>query len=311
MARIMMKNKRKEASLQEVFDLFLAATAAKGVRDKSLETYRQHCRAIGKRLDFTVCVADLKRADLDEMIFRMREEKLSDRSINSYTRTLKVFLSWCNEEGYTDVNIPIYKATEAVKETYTDEELQILLKRPAASCNFCEFRNWVIVNFLINSGCRAATVRSIQIRDVDLARRQIQTRHTKNGRLQIIPLCSTMVSVLREYMEIRSGAPEDYLFCNECGEYLSENGLRLAIGRYNKGRGVEKTSIHSFRHTFARKYLIDCGGDAFTLQKLMGHATLNMTRHYCTIFDTEIVDQYEQFSPLAQLKKDKGKYIRK
>ena len=97
MARIMMKNKRKEASLQEVFDLFLAAIAAKGVRDKSLETYRQHCRAIGKRLDFTVCVADLKRADLDEMIFRMREEKLSDRSINSYTRTLKVFLSWCNE----------------------------------------------------------------------------------------------------------------------------------------------------------------------------------------------------------------------
>ena len=35
------------------------------------------------------------------MILQMRKEGLSDSSINSYTRTLKCFLSWCNEEGYT------------------------------------------------------------------------------------------------------------------------------------------------------------------------------------------------------------------
>lgn len=311
MARIMMKNKRKEASLQEVFDLFLAAAAARGVREKSMETYQQHFHSIGKRLDLSIPAAELKKADLDEMIFRMREENLSDRSINSYTRTLKVFLSWCNEEHYTDLNISLYKAAEAVKETYTDRELEMLLKRPAASCNFCEFRNWTIVNFLLNCGCRAATVRNIQLRDVDLGHRQIQMRHSKNGKLQIIPLCSTMVSILREYMEIRSGAPEDYLFCNEFGGFLTESALRQAIAKYNRARGVERTSIHCFRHTFARKYLVDCGGDAFTLQKLMGHATLNMTRHYCNIYDAEVVDNYEHLSPLAQLKKAKGEYIRK
>jgi integrase/recombinase XerD len=83
---------------------------------------------------------------------------------------------------------------------------------------------------------------------------------------------------------------------------LSENALRLAISRYNIKRGVNKTSIHLFRHTFARKYLIDCGGNAFTLQRLLGHSTLDMTKHYCNIFDMDITKNYDNFSPLAQLK---------
>ena len=94
----------------------------------------------------------MNTAELDKMVLSMREEGLSASSINSYTRTLKVFFSWCNEEGPTDLNIKIFKAPETVKEVYTDEELLILLKKPEANCNFCEYRNWVIINFLLNSG---------------------------------------------------------------------------------------------------------------------------------------------------------------
>ena len=86
------------------------------------------------------------------------------------------------------------------------------------------------------------------------------------------------------------------------GSQLTENGLRQSIARYNARRGVQKTSIHLFRHTFARKYLIDCGGDAFTLQKLLGHSTLAMTKHYCAIYDADLTKNYDNFSPLAQMK---------
>ena len=140
----------------------------------------------------------------------MREEGLSDSSINSYTRKLKVFFSWCNEQGYTKTNLKIYKASETVKETYSNDELMTLLKKPEADCKFCEYRNWVIVNFLLNSGCRAATVRNIQNQDVDLSRKQIVLRHTKNGKIQVIPLCTAMVSILRDYMAVREGEPSDY-----------------------------------------------------------------------------------------------------
>ncbi len=38
------------------------------------------------------------------------------------------------------------------------------------------------------------------------------------------------------------------------------------------------------------------------LQKLLGHSTLKMTKHYCAIFDADITKNYDNFSPLAQMK---------
>ena len=154
----------------------------------------------------------------------------------------------------------------------------------------------------MNNGTRAATVRNIKNKDVDLENLVIYLRHTKSKKSQVIPLCSELQGILKEYMRIRGGADEDFLFPTENGEQLKENGLRNNIARYNKRRGVLKTSIHLFRHTFARKYLVDCGGDAFTLQRLLGHSTLDMTKHYCAIFDADIAKNYDNFSPLQQLK---------
>ena len=206
--------------------------------------------------------------------------------------------------------MPKIKDKETVKETYSDEELERLLKKPKSNCDFTEYRNWVMVNFLMNCGCRASTIRNIQNGDVDLSARQIIFRHTKNGKPQVVPLCSLMASILKDYMKVRRGKTDEYLFCNQYGEMLSQNALRLAIARYNQSRGVEKTSTHLFRHTFARKYLVDCGGDAFMLQKLLGHSTLKMTKHYCAIYDTDIAKNFDRFSPLAQMNKPKEKIKR-
>ena len=69
---------------------------------------------------------------------------------------------WCAGEGYTNITLPKVKEVETVKETYSDEELDLLLKCPSADCQFCEYRNWVIVNFLLNSGCPAACYSPLQ-----------------------------------------------------------------------------------------------------------------------------------------------------
>ena len=244
----------------------------------------------------------MKALDLKNMIVSMQKSGLAPNSIKSYTITLKAFFSWCNNEGITDLNMKKYKGEETIKETYTNEELSLLLKKPNMNeCSFAEYRSWVIVNFLVNSGSRAATVRNIQNRDVDLQNRVIYARHTKNRKALVIPLCSQMVNILIEYMSIRGGDDEDYLFPNECGEQMTENGFRCSIVHYNRKRGVQKTSIHLFRHTFAKMYLIECGGNALMLQKLLGHSTLDMTKHYCEIFDAELIRDFDSYSPLSKL----------
>jgi len=291
------------ATIEETFSDFIISKKTKGLAEKTLQSYQSQFQAVARHMDVKMDIAMLQKADLDAMIISMRDASLSPNSINSYTRTLKSFFSWCNEQGITRLNIPLYKAEETVKETYSDAELAALLKKPdIRKATFAEYRDWVIINFLLNCGSRAATVRAIQIRDVDLDGGMVFYRHTKNRKAQVIPLCSAMVAILREYLRHRGGEAADYLFCTETGSQLTENGLRQSIARYNTRRGVQKTSIHLFRHTFARKYLIDCGGDAFTLQKLLGHSTLAMTKHYCTIFDADLTKNYDNFSPLAQMK---------
>ena len=300
-----------ELSINEVFPRFVAAQTARGVSDKTISTYRSHLRCISRHMDLSTPFSELTQADMDNLIVSMRKSGLAHNSISSYARVLRTMLKWCRSQGYTDLYLPPMKDRETVKETYSDEELALLLKKPAKDCDFCEYRNWVIINFLLNCGCRAATIRNIQNRDIDLSAKQVTYRHTKTGKVQIIPLCTVMVNILRDYMATRGGGTAEYLFCNEFGEKLSENALREAVHRYNKRRGVEKTSLHAFRHTFARKYLVDCGGDAFMLQRLLGHSTLQMTKHYCTIYDTDIAKNFDRFSPLAQLLATKEKIKRK
>ena len=267
-------------SVAETYQNFIFAKTAEGVSDITIRNYHQHLHNISKYLDVEKPMASLTKKDLENMICEMRRAGLAHNSVSTYVRVLRTFLNWCQKEGRTNITLPNMQDRETVKETYTDDELVLLLQKPATNCSFPEYRNWAIVNFLLNSGCRAGTLRAIQNRDVDLEHRQVISRHNKNNRIQSIPLCSQMVIILREYQKIRGGEATDSLFCDAYGGPLSENALRLAMERYNKSRGVESTGIHKFRHTFARKFLVDCGGNAFTLQRLLNHSTLKMTRHY-------------------------------
>ncbi len=301
MAKKRLQFLHSSAAIEDVFPRFVASQTAKGVSDKTIETYHSHFHCIAKHIDLSLSFDDLDKTHLDNMIISMRRSGLAHNSISSYTRVFRTFLNWCRAEGYTTLTLPPMKDKDTVKDTYSDEELLRLLRKPDRKSDFCEYRNWVIVSFLLNCGCRASTIRNIQNRDVDLDRKQVAFRHTKNGKIQMIPLCQLMANTLRDYMAVRKGGASDYLFCNTFGEMLSETALREAVHRYNRNRGVEKTSLHLFRHTFAKKFLVDCGGNAFTLQKILGHSTLQMTKHYCSIYDSEITNNYDSLSPLAQI----------
>ena len=146
MAKIKMKN---SVTVADTFHDFLVGKKAAGVSEKTLLTYGQHFSAVNKHLSPDTPMDALNKADLEDMISSMRDAGLAANSIKSYTRTLKSFLSWCNEAGITRLNIQLYKAEETIKETYSDEELKKLLKKPnMKKCTFAEYRNWVIINLL-------------------------------------------------------------------------------------------------------------------------------------------------------------------
>ncbi len=295
---------KNETTFNDLFSLFLTAKKAIGVQDKTLDTYRFHFSAIRHYLNTEKAISELSKQDFDLMIIKMRNSNLAPRSIKSYLTTLRAYLNWCKSEGYCDITIGKFKCPETYKDPYTDEELKVLLQKPCVNtCSFSEYRNWVMINFLLDTGCRSATLRLIQIQDLDLDRGICYYRHTKNARVQSIPLSSKMINILKEYLLFRKGSLEDVLFCSIYGQPLNETALRKAIYSYNKSRGVNKTSVHLFRHTFAKKFLLDCNGSALILQQLLGHTTLDMTKHYCNLYSSDIIHSYDRLSPLSQIQK--------
>lgn len=208
------------------------------------------------------------------------------------------------EEGYLSrFRIKLLKEEIPIKETYTDSELERLLRKPKKDASFVEWRNWAVVNWVLATGNRAATICGITLGDLNYEAREIHIRRTKNYNHQIIPMSRELFFALKEYIRMwRATAGEkDYLFCSITDNRLTVDALKHSIGNYNISRGVRRTSIHAFRHTFAKKWIINTG-DVFRLQKILGHKSLEMTRRYVNMFSDELKDHFDEYNPLDRIK---------
>ena len=118
-----------------------------------------------------------------------------------------------------------------------------------------------------------------------------------------MPLSPALVKLLKEYIEISRLEEQDYLFPEYEGGQLQPRSAECAIAEYNRKRGVEKTSIHLFRHTFAKHYIMN-GGNAFKLQQLLNHKTIDMTMRYVNLYSQDLSSDLELLNPLDTFKRN-------
>ena len=95
-------------------------------------------------------------------------------------------------------------------------------------------------------------------------------------------------------------AREDRVFLNLDGQTMTDSGRQLLFRRLAKSSGVKRLHAHLLRHTFAVNFLMN-GGDAFTLQQILGHTTLEMTKRYVNLASAHVMVQHKRFSPVDQM----------
>ncbi|ENK1242997.1 tyrosine-type recombinase/integrase [Clostridium botulinum] len=255
-----------------------------------------------------VLIKDITSKIIEDYVIYMREKtNINDTTINTNIRTMRTIFYYFMRLGYMETfKIKLIKTDKEIIETYTDEELEILLKKPdLKKCNFTEYSCHVVINFLLGTGCRLRTLINIKIQDLDFENDVMIFKHTKNRRGQIIPMSLSLKNVLLEYLQYRqSGNEEEWLFCNSYGEKMNETTLSGNLRAYNRRRGVMKTGIHRFRHTFAKKWILN-GGDVFRLQKILGHADMQIVRNYVEMFTTDLQKDFNEFNPLESLNTSK------
>lgn len=290
-------------TIEEAFELFLRKCRVKNLTELSIESYKKKMVHFNEFLNGETNLSIITSDTIDDYILWLRENtEANDITINSYLRSVRAFLYYCMDCNYIPTfKIQLIKAEKKIKETYTDEELQRLLVKPDTNnCTFSCYKTWVFENYLLATGNRISTALNVRICDINFEDGTINLCKTKNRKQQIIPLSHTLADILQEYLQIRGGEGEDYLFCNEYGQQASCRTYQQLVRRYNIKRNVNKTSCHLFRHTFSKHYIL-AGGDMFRLQKILGHSDLTVTKEYVAMIGQDLQMDFERFNPLDNM----------
>lgn len=308
---------KPKTTIGEAYTSFVTEKQAKGLVESTLANYEQSLKYFKKHFNFDddTEITVITRELVIQWINAMRESDLSAAALNHYLRDCRAFFYWCMHDDRKFIapfKIEQVRAQETKQKTYSKEDLKRLLAKPKNENDFVEWRTWAIANVAYDMGGRCAEITNIQMQDVNLTKRTIYLRHTKNKALSHMPISSQCAKVLKEYMaEFRSdAADEDYLFCNYGNEQLSYNALAHSYTRYCKNREIEKHSLHGIRHTFATALAENTNGDMVKVQKALRHSSIDMARKYIDLANVSM-GNYDDISPLAQTKDKRGRPKRK
>lgn len=291
-----------------VFYRFITEKEAIGLVSKTIQQYKDAYKKFSTFFgDEAERIGDIYGAMFPTWTAAMRKEGLATASINSYLSAMRSFMYWCMEPNHEYLNehfkVRLIRAQETPPKDYTNEEIKLLIKKPDKKARFLEWRSWAMACFALGTGARIGTMAEIQIKDVDLKNAKVFYRHTKSKRLQNANLPPQLIRVLTEYINTWRTVDtqlEDYLFCGINGEKANIDTLRQGYGVFAKSRGVNKTSIHGLRHTFARIWF-ENGGDVVQLSKILGHTTLTMSEHYMNAFSDMAKERFIAYNPLETI----------
>ena len=294
----MVKKKELEVNLriEEAYMLFEEEKYAQG-RDK--QAYYQELMHMLNALELKESdyVSVISERMFNQYIIQLRESNLALASINHNIRSVRVFLYWCmDHEFLSRYKIKLLSGQEEQIKFATDKEIQTLLKVINHN-DFCEMRTYVIICFILATGARSSTIRSIKISDVDFKEHTVTYRHLKNKKIAVIPLTTQIERILHGFIKTWDTQSE-FLFCDISGNKLSENALKLSFARYCKRRGIKPIYPPSLRHSFARLFIRN-GGNILILQQFLTHTSLEMTRRYVRLFSDDIQQSnFEDYNPL-------------
>lgn len=310
---------KDDIPLMDAFEEFIVEKEALLLTQKSIDNYafawKRFCSDM--EIDKYYLANDIDSKVIFAWIKKLRDSGLKPVSINSYLTSIRAILYWCMDRE-TDhryikepFKIQLVQCQDVPPKHYTDEEITALLVKPKRTACYSEWRSWAVINWILGTGNRASSVCNVRMGDIDFTRKEITIVYTKNNRALIIPLSPSLEMATNEFIRMwrRNAAPEDYLFPTITDGQLKPNHLWYCIKDYCKKRGVNKTSIHAFRHTFAIGWVRN-NGNMFSLQKLLGHSNLEMTKRYVKLFAEDIKIDFELYNPLDTIKR-KGSRVRK
>ena len=171
--------------------------------------------------------------------------------------------------------IPFAKVPQRLPDVLSPEEVLRLLD---AADNG---RDRVLLQTAYALGLRVSELVHLQVTDIDSSRMVVHVRQGKGGKDRLVPLSARLLGELRGYWQ--RARPRPWLFPGATSKPLHVGTVqRLLPWLVAKAELTKHVTMHTLRHSYAT-HLLEAGVDVVTLQRLLGHSSLQTTARYLHI----------------------------
>lgn len=246
-------------TLNEAINIFLYVSSNNGLNPNTVKHYGYALNHLNRILNKNVSVGRITELDCDKFkTFLLNTYKRP--TVNSYLKSINVFLSWAERKYNISLpkRITLVKAEKILPEFLTPDELDRIYK-------LCDDKK-MLSTFKVyeHTGIRLRELHSCDL-DITSNGTYVKLKRTKGKRERIIPIPPEIV--------------EDFKIATHGGIY-KPNHISKTFSKLRDQAGISKNkSLHSLRHTFALRKLLELG-NIYLVKEMLGHSSVNTTQIY-------------------------------
>lgn len=214
-----------------------------------------------------------------------KSENITSKSVQTYVRSVKVFVSWGEQEGHLPEGvahkIKLPKATIKQIDILNEEEIGKLLtflKNKKTN----RYRDLLIFSTYLETGARLEEIVRLGINDVRINNGILKVLG-KGNKERFIPFGSSLQKMFLNYLNLERPEPfsskVDKLLLKENGKPITRDTVRQLFRRIKEGTGIEKLHPHLLRHTMITLSLTR-DTNIFALKNKTGHSSFAIMENY-------------------------------
>ena len=275
----------------ELIKKFISAKEIEGCSKRTTKYYESTLLKMHSKMDkgITHMTTDDLRSYLADY---QKVNNCSKASVDNVRRNLSSFFSWLEEENYilksTMKRIHKIKTDKVIKETYSDETLELL--RDNCNC----LRDLAIIDILSSTGMRVGELVKLNINDIDFENRECVVFGKGNKERPVYFDARTKIH-LKNYLNTRTDSNQAlFVSLDSPHNRLNISGVEIRLRQLGRRLGISKVHPHKFRRTVATK-AIDKGMPIEQVQSLLGHSQIDTTMHYAMVNQNNVKESHRKY----------------
>lgn len=299
----------------EIVKEFLKSETVRGLSEETIylrgQLLKPYFQYLGERY---IPYDRVGRQEAEEYLQWIQDKKNSGTpysrgSLANFSKSVKAFYRYLERSGQVLSN-PFFMTQKSGSEkkvlryVLKEREMKLLLDR--LGCFYLgdkheklnRYITHVSCELLYSTGMRIGELSDLLIYDIDLTRKEILLRKTKNGHMRKVYLNEYVSGVLDLYLkEIRPliVSPEKLTLFGKSKGALKDS-LYRTLDLCCAEAGLKKITCHGFRHAFGFHFLSN-GCELRYIQKLLGHRAIGSTAIYTQVEKEDLKRVLDTYHP--------------